>query len=77
MSKKTILTIVYILAILLLFVRIDLWWWGTKIHPIMAGWITLPMLYQLGVWVAGVILVYIVCLCVWNENRPRAGGKRS
>ena len=76
MSKNALLKIVYALAVVLLFLRVDFWWWGTKIHPIIAGWITLPMLYQLGIWVVGVILVYIVCLVVWKDE-PRAGGKQS
>jgi hypothetical protein len=70
MSKKTILTVVYILATILLFVRVDLWWWGTKIQPIIAGWITLPMLYQLGIWLAGSILLYVLCYAVWTDDEP-------
>ena len=76
MNKKTLLTLVYILAVVLLFLRVDFWWWGTKIEPIFAGWITLPMLYQLGIWIAGVVLVYIVCLVVWKDE-PQQGGKQS
>ncbi|MBN1578045.1 MAG: hypothetical protein JW913_15905 [Chitinispirillaceae bacterium] len=74
MNKNTLLTIVYVVAVVLLFLRVDFWWWGTKIHPILAGWITLPMLYQLGIWAAGTALVYIVCLVVWKDE-PQQGGK--
>lgn len=74
MSKKTLLTLVYVLAVVLLFIRIDLWWWGTKIHPIIAGWITLPMLYQLGIWAAGVTLVFIVCFAIWKDDIAAKGG---
>ena len=75
MSKKALLSLVYVLAIVLLFVRVDFWWWGTKIHPIIAGWITLPMLYQLGIWAAGVVLVYTVCFGIWTDDEPEQGGK--
>ncbi len=75
MSKKTILTIVYVAAVVLLFIRVDFWWWGTKIHPIFAGWITLPMLYQLGIWMVGVVLVFIVCFAVWKDEATEKGGK--
>ena len=74
MSNKALLTIVYVLAVVLLFIRVDFWWWGTKIHPIFFGWITLPMLYQLGIWIAGVVLVYIVCLVIWKDE-PQQGGR--
>ncbi|MBN1308942.1 MAG: hypothetical protein JXA18_13550 [Chitinispirillaceae bacterium] len=74
MSNKALLTFVYVLAVVLLFIRIDLWWWGTKIHPIIAGWITLPMLYQLGIWAAGVALIFIVCFAVWKDDSAAKGG---
>ena len=75
MSKKALLSLVYVLAIVLLFIRVDFWWWGTKIHPIIAGWITLPMLYQLGIWAAGVVLVYTICFNIWTDDEPEQGGK--
>jgi hypothetical protein len=74
MSKKQILTIVYTLAVVLLFLRVDLWWWGKKIHPIIAGWITFPMIYQMFIWAAGVALVYTICYKVWDiDDKPEKG----
>lgn len=75
MKPKSILTIVYIVAIVLLFLRIDFWWWGTKIHPIIAGWITVPMLYQIGIWAVGVALVYLVCFTVWKDEPTEKKGQ--
>lgn len=74
MNKRLLLTIVYIVSIVLLFLRVDFWWWGEKIHPVFAGWITVPMIYQLGIWAVGVVLVYIVCLVVWKEDEPEQEG---
>jgi hypothetical protein len=74
MSRKGIEAFIYVLACVLLIIRVDFWWWGTKIQPIIAGWLTIPMLYQLFIWAAGVVLVYIVCLVVWKDE-PQKGGK--
>lgn len=59
--------LVYVCAVILMFIRVDLWWWG-KDMPVYAGWITVPMLYQLGIWAAGYILVFIVCFKVWRTE---------
>jgi len=77
MPKNKILALVYGGAVALLFLRIDLWWWGKKIQPILFGWITLPMLYQLFIWAAGVALVYVVCLKVWDIEQPKKDGEQS
>ena len=66
-------TLIYILAGVLLVIRVDFWWWGTKIKPIIAGWLTIPMLYQFFIWAVGVILVYIVCLVVWKDEPQKEG----
>ncbi len=75
MSKGTKAGIVYFLAAVLMIIRIDLWWWGTKIHPIIAGWLTIPMLYQFAIWVAGYILVLIICFCIWDTEADMEAGK--
>jgi hypothetical protein len=75
MNPKSILTIVYIIAIALLFLRVDFWWWGTKVQPVLAGWITVPMLYQLGIWAVGVVLVFTVCLVVWKDEPAERNGQ--
>jgi hypothetical protein len=69
MSKKVIATVICICAIFLLFARVDFWWWGTKIHPILLGWITIPMLYQFLIWVAGTGLVFWLCFSVWPKDK--------
>ena len=75
MKPKSILTIVYVVAVALLFLRVDFWWWGTKIQPILAGWITIPMLYQLAIWAVGVVLVYTVCMVVWKDEPTEKKGQ--
>lgn len=60
------LGIIYLLSVVLMVLRVDWWWWGTKIEPFIAGWLTIPMLYQLGIWAAGTTLVFWLCLGVWR-----------
>ncbi|MFH0975945.1 MAG: hypothetical protein V1874_09205 [Spirochaetota bacterium] len=67
-NRKGIEAFVYVVAAILCVIRIDFWWWGTKIYPIYAGWITVPMIYQFFIWLAGTALVYIICFTVWPED---------
>lgn len=67
-AYRTALTIIYILSAVLMVVRIDFWWWGTKIHPLIFGWLSLPMIYQLGIWAAGTVLVFWLCIGVWEQQ---------
>ncbi len=69
-SSHSILAIIYCLSALLMILRIDWWWWGTKIDPLIGGWLSLPMLYQIGIWLVGTVLVYWLCIGVW-EKRDR------
>ena len=62
------------ILIFVFFVSGSLLWWGTKIHPIIAGWITVPMLYQLGIWATGTALVFIICFKVWADDEPKQEG---
>jgi hypothetical protein len=57
--------IVYLLAAALMVLRVDLWWWGEPTPPILFGWLTAPMLYQLGVWAAGYALVIYTARVIW------------
>ncbi len=45
--------LVYVLALILMIIRVDIWWWGEEMPLVLFGWINVPMLYQLGIWVAG------------------------
>ncbi len=67
-SFRSTLTIIYCLSVLLMVVRIDWWWWGTKIDPLIFGWLTIPMLYQIGIWLAGIALVFWLCIGVWAKQ---------
>jgi hypothetical protein len=75
MSKKGLEAFLYVAAAILMIIRIDFWWWGTKIHPIIAGWLTIPMLYQFLIWLAGYVLVLILCFRVWDVEADEAAGK--
>ncbi len=60
--------IVYLIAALLMFVRVDYWWWGKDMPMILFGWINLPMLYQAGIWLAGYLLVLYVATKIWTDE---------
>ncbi|HOV90414.1 MAG TPA: hypothetical protein PKW07_06835 [Syntrophorhabdaceae bacterium] len=60
--------IIYIIAAILLIVRVDFWWWGKKIYPFILGWITVPMIYQFLIWVAGFGLVSYICFSLWGKD---------
>jgi hypothetical protein len=67
-SFRATLTSIYILSVVLMVIRVDWWWWGTKIDPLIGGWLSLPMLYQFGIWLAGTSLVFWLCLGVWGKQ---------
>ncbi len=53
--------IVCLLAALLMFIRVDVWWWGKDMPPVLFGSLSWPMLYQLLLWLAGwALTVYAV-----------------
>ena len=56
------------LAILLMCIRVDVWWWGEEMPMILFGWINLPMLYQFGIWLAGYSLVIYVAMRIWVDD---------
>ncbi|MEW6275066.1 MAG: hypothetical protein AB1556_08135 [Bacillota bacterium] len=60
---------VYLVAFILMIVRVDWWWWGWKIEPYVFGWLTLPMLYQVGIWLIGWLLIYFVVKYLWIETK--------
>jgi len=67
-SHRSQLNFIYLLSIILMIIRVDWWWWGEKIDPLLGGWLSIPMLYQLGIWVAGTALVCWLCLGVWKQS---------
>lgn len=67
-ARKRREKIVYLLAAILMFVRTDFWWWGKETPLILFGWLTAPMLYQFGIWLAGWMLVLYTANRIWTEN---------
>jgi len=59
--------LIYLCAAILLIIRVDFWWWRKKIYPFIFGWITIPMLYQFLIWVAGFALVSYICISIWKD----------
>jgi len=72
MKKRWKEIIIYSLAAILMLVRVDLWWWGSKINPLVFGWITIPMIYQFLIWFAGCVLVYYMCFALWDKDPDEA-----
>lgn len=54
-------------AALLMILRVDLWWWGEATPPVILGWLTVPMLYQLGIWFCGWLLVLYTANHLWSD----------
>lgn len=49
------------LALLLMIIRVDIWWWGDEMPPVLFGAFNLPMIYQFVLWAAGwALTVYAV-----------------
>ena len=67
-SKRKKLLVVYSLAVLLMIIRVDIWWWGEEMPMVFLGWINLPMLYQFAIWLAGYLLVIYVATRIWVED---------
>jgi hypothetical protein len=54
-------------AVLLMILRVDIWWWGDAMRPVLFGWLTVPMLYQLAIWVCGWLLVLYSTDRLWSD----------
>lgn len=67
-SMRYTLAVIYVLAAVLMVIRVDWWWWGIKIQPLIFGWMSVPMIYQLGIWLAGTALVFWLCLSAWKQG---------
>lgn len=60
-----------ILVLLVMVLRVDYWWWGQEMPPVLFGVFNLPMLYNLLIFLAGWALV------VYTTNTPEADGTRT
>ncbi len=60
---------VYVLAVILMIIRVDFWWWGEEMPLVVFGWINVPMLYQFGIWVAGFALVLYTVKYIWVDEQ--------
>ena len=61
--------VIYSLAIILMIIRVDLWWWGEEMPMVLFGWLNLPMLYQFGMWVFGYLLVLYTVKYIWVDDQ--------
>ena len=55
-------------AVLLMIFRVDIWWWGDAARPVLFGWLTVPMLYQLAIWGCGWLLVVYATDHLWSDT---------
>lgn len=60
--------LVFSAAALLMIVRVDFWWWGDPSPALVFGWLTVPMLYQLGIWLGGWALVLYTASHLWRDS---------
>ena len=61
--------VIYSLAIILMIIRVDLWWWGEEMPMVLFGWLNLPMLYQFAMWVVGYLLVLYTVKYIWVDDQ--------
>ena len=61
--------LVYVLAVILMIIRVDIWWWGEEMPLVLFGWINVPMLYQFAIWVAGFALVLYTVKYIWVDEQ--------
>lgn len=73
MTRKTKELIVYALAAVLIIIRVDWWWWGKDFKPVLGGWLALPEIYQLLIWLAGYALVAYTVYGIWPSNDEKGG----
>ena len=66
-SRRKKELIAYLLAAILMIIRVDFWWWDKEMPMVLFGWINVPMLYQFGIWVAGFALVIYVANFIWTD----------
>jgi len=62
------LKVVYTLAVVLMLIRVDYWWWHEQLPLSFFGWMNAAMVYQIGIWLVGWLLVIYVARFVWKED---------
>ncbi|MCL6611419.1 MAG: hypothetical protein K6T66_07770 [Peptococcaceae bacterium] len=65
--RRAIGAIVFILSAVLMIIRVDWWWWGHKVDPLVFGWLSYPMIYQIFIWLAGWGLVAVAVRYLWID----------
>ena len=48
--------------------RVDFWWWNEVKPPVLFGWLTVPMLYQLGILLCGWALAVYAAGHLWKDD---------
>lgn len=66
-QRRSLSIFVFVMAAVLMIIRVDWWWWGKKIEPLVFGWLSYPMLYQLAIWLIGWGLVYVTIKYLWTD----------
>ena len=66
MTTKGIFVAVAAAALMIL--RVDFWWWNQILEPVLFGWLTVPMLYQLGVFACGWWLAVYAAGNLWKDD---------
>lgn len=75
MKRTTKECIVYALAVILMLIRADFWWWGKDFRPLLFNWLSWPEIYQLLIWLAGYALVAYTVYSVWEDSDEKEGGQ--
>ncbi len=68
-KRRKRLQIIYGLAVILIIIRVDIWWWGEEMPLVLFGWLNLPILYQFGIWLAGWLLVLYTVKFIWVDDQ--------
>jgi hypothetical protein len=61
-------TAVIAAAVALMILRVDFWWWNRMMLPTLFGWLSVPMLYQLGILLCGWALAVYAAGHLWTED---------
>jgi hypothetical protein len=59
---------VAVAAAALMILRVDVWWWNQVMPPVLFGWLTVPMLYQLGIFLCGWALAVYAASNLWRGD---------
>jgi hypothetical protein len=62
------LAAVLVAAAALMILRVDFWWWNELKSPVLLGWLSVPMLYQLGILLCGWALAVYAAGHLWKDD---------